>query len=174
VTVSNCSNNFGPYQHPEKLIPLMILNMLQGRSLPVYGDGANIRDWLQVEDHCRGIEAILEQGRLGEMYNIGGHGEMSNLELVRSLCAIMDEKRPESPHVPHESLIQYVTDRPGHDFRYAIDTSKMQTELGFAPSRDFSENLRSCVEWYLDNLEWCEALLQNADFQQWLERHYSR
>jgi dTDP-glucose 4,6-dehydratase len=174
VTISNCSNNFGPYQYPEKLIPLMILNMLQGKALPIYGKGANIRDWLHVEDHCRGIEAILDGGRIGQMYNIGGHGEKTNLDLVHEVCAIMDEKRPDSPYVPHASLIRHVTDRPGHDFRYAIDTRKIESELGVAPSTDFGSNLMGCVDWYLEHLEWCETVLEDRKFQDWVDIQYDR
>jgi len=172
VTISNCSNNFGPFQYPEKLIPLMILNMLQGKTLPVYGDGTNIRDWLHVEDHCRGIETILDRGRVGQMYNIGGHGEKTNLELVHDLCTIMDEKRPDSPLVPHSSLIRYVADRPGHDFRYAIDARKMKTELGSVPEKDFHSHLEDCVDWYLEHLSWCNGVFQDSDFQDWVYIHY--
>ena len=157
VTISNGSNTFGPRQYPEKLIPLTVLNMLQGRPTPVYGDGSNIRDWLHVSDHCRGIQAVIERGRVGEMYCIAGRTEVSNLELVRSIAVVMDELRPESESVPHSSLIRFVQDRRGHDLRYALDTSKIERQLGFQPSCDFPSSLRECVMWYLEHQDWMHS-----------------
>lgn len=151
---TNCSNNYGPYQFPEKLIPLMILNCLEGKPLPVYGDGAQIRDWLYVGDHCRAIRAVLSRGRLGEVYNVGGDSEKKNLDVVTAICAAVDALRPGLPHTPCTSLITYVKDRPGHDRRYAIDFSKIQDELGWRPSLSFEEGITQTVSWYLDHAEW--------------------
>jgi dTDP-glucose 4,6-dehydratase len=164
--ITNCSNNYGPYQFPEKLIPLMILNALEGKPLPIYGDGQNVRDWLFVEDHCRAIALVLEQGKPGETYNVGGGAERNNLWLVQQLCAILDELNPDSSHTPHANLITYVTDRPGHDRRYAIDFSKLQRELGWSPQEDIESGLRKTVNWYLLNSAWCEAVTsQNYERQ---------
>lgn len=151
---TNCSNNYGPFQFPEKLIPLMILNCLEGKPLPVYGDGAQIRDWLYVGDHCRAIRAVLSRGRLGEVYNVGGDCEMKNVEVVNAICKAVDTLRPGLPHAPCTSLITYVKDRPGHDRRYAIDFSKIQVELGWRPSLSFDEGMTRTVAWYLDHAEW--------------------
>jgi dTDP-glucose 4,6-dehydratase len=156
VLITNCSNNYGPYQFPEKLIPLMTLNALEGKRLPVYGDGQNIRDWLYVEDHARALWRVLEAGRPGETYNIGGESERTNLEVVRAICVAVDELRPELPHGPSETLIKYVTDRPGHDRRYAIDTTKVRRELGWCPAEDFASGLRRTVRWYAENEGWVE------------------
>ena len=156
--ITNCSNNYGPCQFPEKLIPLMILNALEGKPLPIYGDGQNIRDWLFVEDHCRAIRLVLNQGRPGETYNVGGGAERNNLWLVQQLCKILDELRPDSPHAPHLNLVTYVKDRPGHDRRYAIDFSKLNQELGWSPQEDIESGLRKTVQWYLDNPNWCQAV----------------
>ena len=150
--VTNCSNNYGPYQFPEKLIPLMILNALEGKPLPVYGEGNNIRDWLYVEDHCRALELVLEKGKPGETYNIGGNSEKTNLEVVRKICEIMDQLHPEGR--PHERLITFVEDRPGHDFRYAMDTSKIRWQLGWQPKESFESGLYKTVKWYLENRRW--------------------
>lgn len=158
VLITNCSNNYGPFQFPEKLIPLMILNALEGKPLPVYGDGQNIRDWLFVEDHCRAIRAVLSRGRLGEVYNIGGDCERANLEIVKSICRIVDRLRPGLPHSPCESLIKFVKDRPGHDRRYAIDASKIQRELGWKPRQNFETGLELTVRWYLENPRWVERV----------------
>ena len=158
VLTTNCSNNYGPYQFPEKLIPLMILNALAGKSLPVYGDGMQIRDWLYVEDHCRAILKVLDQGKLGETYNIGGHNEMANLNIVHILCALLDELRPRSDGKLYTEQITYVTDRPGHDRRYAIDAGKIGRELGWQPQETFDTGIRKTVEWYLANLTWCERI----------------
>jgi len=162
VLTTNCSNNYGPYQFPEKLIPLMILNAMAGKPLPIYGDGGNVRDWLYVEDHCRAIWRVLEKGEPGEVYNVGGNSERTNLEVVDTLCALLDELLPESPHRPHAQLKTYVTDRPGHDRRYAIDASKIKRELGWEPQESFESGLRSTVNWYLQNPEWCERVTDGS------------
>ena len=151
---TNCSNNYGPFQFPEKLIPLMILNACEGKNLPIYGDGANIRDWLHVEDHCRGILAVLEKGRVGETYCIGGDSEKTNLEVVDTICEALDKDRPQ--HAPHQNLKIFVKDRPGHDRRYAIDFSKIQNELGWEPRFSFEEGMAQTVDWYLTHSEWCD------------------
>lgn len=158
VVTSNCSNNYGPYQFPEKLIPVVILAALEGRPIPVYGKGENVRDWLYVEDHAAALRRILETGRLGETYNVGGHNELTNIGLVRLLCRLMDELCPDSPYAPHEGLITFVTDRPGHDLRYAIDAGKIERELGWRPSVTVEEGLRRTVRWYLGNRAWWEAI----------------
>jgi dTDP-glucose 4,6-dehydratase len=152
--ITNCSNNYGPYQFPEKLIPLMILNALEGKPLPVYGDGQNVRDWLFVEDHCRALRLVAEKGAPGETYNIGGNSERANLDVVKLICRIVDHLRPDLPHFPCESLINFVADRPGHDRRYAIDAGKIRRELGWEPQRSFEEGLAATVAWYLENSEW--------------------
>ncbi len=156
--ISNCSNNYGPYQFPEKLIPVVILAALEGRPIPVYGRGNNVRDWLFVEDHATALLKILESGVPGETYNVGGSNECSNIDLVRLLCRLMDELLPQSPHRPHENLIEFVTDRPGHDLRYAINSSKIERELGWRPSVGFEEGLRRTLIWYLENRWWWEAI----------------
>jgi dTDP-glucose 4,6-dehydratase len=156
VVTTNCSNNYGPYQFPEKLIPLVTLNALEGKPLPIYGKGENIRDWLYVDDHASALRLTLEKGVPGETYNIGGHNEKTNLEVVNTLCAVLDELVPGSPHTPHASLITYVTDRPGHDRRYAIDAGKIASELGWTPNETFESGLRKTIQWYLDNGEWCQ------------------
>jgi dTDP-glucose 4,6-dehydratase len=153
---TNCSNNYGPYQFPEKLIPLMILNACEGKSLPIYGDGANIRDWLHVEDHCRGILAVLEKGRVGETYCIGGDSEKTNLEVVDTICGALDKDRP--TNAPHEKLKTFVKDRPGHDRRYAIDFSKIKNELGWEPRYSFEDGMAQTVNWYLSNSKWCDNI----------------
>jgi dTDP-glucose 4,6-dehydratase len=156
--ITNCSNNYGPYQFPEKLIPLMILNALEGRPLPVYGDGQNIRDWLFVEDHCRAIRSVLFRGTPGEVYNIGGSCERTNLEVVRAICDTVDRLRPDLPHAPCSSLLTFVKDRPGHDKRYAIDSSKIRRQLGWQPLQNFESGLALTVQWYLDNAPWIERI----------------
>jgi dTDP-glucose 4,6-dehydratase len=162
VLTTNCSNNYGPCQFPEKLVPLMIHNALTGKPLPVYGDGKQIRDWLYVEDHCRAILTVLEKGRLGEVYNIGGNNEKANLEMVYTLCSLLDEMVPDSAHRPHQSLIQFVDDRPGHDRRYAIDSGKIQRELGWTPKETFDTGLRKTIRWYLENQTWVERVMSGA------------
>lgn len=164
--ITNCSNNYGPYQFPEKLIPLMILNALAGKPLPIYGDGKNVRDWLYVEDHCRAISLVLAQGTPGETYNVGGNAERDNLWLVNELCTILNELLPDSPHCPHQQLIQFVRDRPGHDRRYAIDFSKLAHQLGWQPQEDIQSGLRRTVQWYLDNQSWCQTVTADKYQQQ--------
>jgi dTDP-glucose 4,6-dehydratase len=160
--ITNCSNNYGPYQFPEKLIPLMINNALEGKPLPIYGKGDNIRDWLFVDDHARALRTVLETGVVGEVYNIGGFNEHTNLDVVHTLCEILDELLPESAHVPHKNLIEFVTDRPGHDQRYAIDATKIEKELGWTPDETFKTGIRKTVEWYLNNRQWCENVLDGS------------
>ncbi|MBC8284730.1 MAG: dTDP-glucose 4,6-dehydratase [Nitrospinae bacterium] len=162
VLTTNCSNNYGPYQFPEKLLPLMIQNALKGKPLPIYGDGKQIRDWLFVEDHCQAILRVLEKGKLGQVYNIGGHNEKSNLEVVNAICTLLDELVPDSKFCPHKDLIQYVTDRPGHDRRYAIDATKIQNELGWKPQESFETGLRKTVQWYLNNENWVSRVMSGA------------
>lgn len=170
--MTNCSNNYGPYHFPEKLIPLMCINILMGKPLPVYGDGQNVRDWLYVVDHCEAIATVITQGTPGETYNIGGHSEVKNIDLVRLLCDLMDELAPELPVTPAQSLITFVKDRPGHDRRYAIDTSKIQRELGWKPSVTLEEGLRRTVQWYLANADWWQPLL-SAEYQAYYEQVYA-
>lgn len=166
VVITNCSNNYGPYQFPEKLIPLMILNALEGKSLPVYGDGRQVRDWLYVEDHAQALVQVVLEGQVGETYNIGGHNEMSNLEVVTTICSILDELVPEHPSGigRYEELIEFVEDRPGHDLRYAIDAGKIELELGWVPDESFETGIRKSVEWYLENREWCQHV-QDGSYQ---------
>lgn len=162
VLTTNCSNNYGPYQFPEKLLPLMINKAFSGEPLPIYGDGKQIRDWLYVEDHCRAILEVLEKGTVGQVYNIGGHNEKTNLDVVETLCEILDEMVPDSPHRPHKDLISFVEDRPGHDRRYAIDAGKIKKELGWVPQESFETGLRKTARWYLDNKNWTERVLSGA------------
>ena len=162
MLVTNCSNNYGPYQFPEKLIPLMILNALEGKPLPVYGDGQNVRDWLHVEDHCRALRRVLEAGRPGETYNIGGNSERTNLAVVETICDLVDASRPGLAHAPCRSLMRFVKDRPGHDRRYAIDASKIARELGWSPAQGFEEGLRRTVQWYLENPRWIERVASGS------------
>jgi dTDP-glucose 4,6-dehydratase len=159
IVTSNSSNNYGPYQFPEKLIPLMIVRALAGQPLPVYGDGGNVRDWLYVEDHADALLAVLERGRVGEAYNIGGNAEMRNIDLVRLLCGILDRHAPDSPHAPHERLIAFVPDRPGHDRRYAIDCRKITEELGWRPRHSIADGLEKTVRWYLENRAWWQGIV---------------
>lgn len=170
--ITNCSNNYGPYQFPEKLIPLMISNALQGKALPVYGDGQQVRDWLYVGDHVSALRVVLEQGRVGETYNIGGGNQRSNLEVVTTVCALLDELVPNSAFRPHLQLVKYVTDRPGHDRRYAIDARKLEGELGWRAMESFETGLRKTVEWYLANAAWVENVTSGA-YQQWMAQNYS-
>lgn len=158
VLITNCSNNYGPYQFPEKLIPLVILNAIEGRPLPVYGDGLNVRDWLFVEDHCSAIETVLARGVIGECYNVGGNNERTNIEIVRTICSSVDKLCPGLPHAPCESLITYVRDRPGHDRRYAIDASKIAAELDWTPRQDFTAGIELTVRWYLENSDWVQRV----------------
>ncbi|MFC5569643.1 dTDP-glucose 4,6-dehydratase [Lysobacter yangpyeongensis] len=162
VLTTNCSNNYGPYQFPEKLIPLVIARALAGVSLPVYGDGANVRDWLYVGDHCAAIRRVLEAGRVGECYNVGGDAERRNIDVVKAICALLDQRRPLADGRAHESLITYVADRPGHDRRYAIDAGKLRGELGWAPAVTFEQGLERTVQWYLDNQPWVQRVLDGS------------
>ena len=162
VTISRCSNNYGPYHFPEKLIPLIIANALEGKELPVYGEGKNVRDWLYVEDHCKAIDLILENGRLGEVYNIGGHNEKTNLEVVKTVLKILGKS---------EDLIRFVKDRPGHDMRYAIDPTKIRNELGWYPETTFEEGIKKTIQWYLDNRQWWENII-NGDYMKYYEKMY--
>lgn len=172
VTISNCSNNYGPYQFPEKLIPLMILNGITGKSLPVYGRGAQIRDWLHVEDHCAAIYQILKNGKEGETYCIGGDNQPTNLEIVLTICEILDEKLPKKEGAAHKDQIKYVADRPGHDFRYDINTTKIEQELGWKPSHTLRKGLEDTVDWYLSHPDWVDSVLQKDDFSGWLTANY--
>lgn len=158
ILITNCSNNYGPYQFPEKLIPLIILNALEAKPLPVYGNGLNVRDWLYVEDHCSAIRTVLEKGKIGEKYNVGGNYEKTNIEIVQTICRLLDKVRPSASKKPYESLITYVDDRPGHDLRYAIDSSKIQKELGWLPSETFESGIAKTLDWYLNNLDWCNKV----------------
>ena len=173
VLITNCSNNYGPYHFPEKLIPLMILNALQGKKLPVYGNGQQIRDWLFVEDHARALYKVVTEGVIGETYNIGGHNEKSNLEVVHAICDLLEELAPIKPTeiAQYKDLITYVKDRPGHDVRYAIDATKIKNELGWIPEESFETGLRKTVEWYLKNTEWVEHV-QSGAYQSWLAKQY--
>ena len=164
MLTTNCSNNYGPFQFPEKLIPLIIQKALAGEKLPVYGDGMQVRDWLYVEDHCRAILKVLETGKVGEVYNVGGHNEMANLDVVKTICELLDEMTPDAPHKPHASLIHFVKDRPGHDRRYAIDAGKLQRELGWKPEETFKTGIRKTIQWYLDNREWVQRV-SSGDYQ---------
>jgi dTDP-glucose 4,6-dehydratase len=172
VVTTNCSNNYGPYQFPEKLIPLMILNACQGRPLPVYGDGQNVRDWLYVEDHCRAIRTVLAGGRAGDTYCIGGLKEKHNLEIVETLCRLLDELRPNDPVVPHKSLVTFVKDRPGHDRRYAMDTRKIASELNWHPVETFETGIRKTVRWYLEHEDWVQDVTSGS-YRQWMAKQYA-
>lgn len=172
ILLTNCSNNYGPRQFPEKLIPLMILTALERKPLPVYGQGTNIRDWLHVDDHCTAIARVLEAGQVGRTYNIGGHAERTNLEVVRAVCAILDDVRP-SAQGPYADLITFVTDRPGHDFRYAIDSSRIESELGWRPAHRFDTGLRDTVRWYLENSAWVEHV-RSGGYREWMDINYGR
>ncbi|UJD95327.1 dTDP-glucose 4,6-dehydratase [Lelliottia amnigena] len=169
VIVTNCSNNYGPYHFPEKLIPLVILNALQGKPLPIYGKGDQIRDWLYVEDHARALYAVVNNGKVGETYNIGGYNEKKNIEVVQTICQILDEIKPQA--TPYDKLITFVADRPGHDRRYAIDAGKITRELGWKPEETFESGIKKTVTWYLNNLEWVENITSGV-YQDWINQHY--
>ena len=171
VLTTNCSNNYGPLHSPEKLIPLMIVNALAGKNLPVYGDGMQVRDWLYVRDHCSAIRRVLEAGRLGETYNVGGWNEKPNIEIVNTVCALLDELRPRADGQSYKTQITYVTDRPGHDRRYAIDARKIERELGWKPAETFDTGIRKTVQWYLDNPEWV-AQVQSGAYREWVQKQY--
>jgi dTDP-glucose 4,6-dehydratase len=172
VLTTNCSNNYGPFQFPEKLIPLVILHALNGKPIPVYGDGLNVRDWLYVADHCEAIRTVLKRGRPGETYNIGGSNEIKNLDVVNTICSVLDELRPTDPVVPHKNLITFVKDRPGHDRRYAMDASKIQSKLGWHPKETFESGMRKTIQWYLDNDAWIQSVTSGA-YRQWMATQYS-
>jgi dTDP-glucose 4,6-dehydratase len=171
VLTTNCSNNYGPFHFPEKLIPLMIVNAQAGKSLPVYGDGQQIRDWLYVTDHCSAIRRVLEAGQLGEVYNVGGWNEKPNLDIVHTVCALLDELKPRADGQPYKEQITYVTDRPGHDRRYAIDARKIEQQLGWKPAETFETGIRKTVQWYLDNPDWV-ANVQSGDYRDWVSKQY--
>ena len=172
VLTTNCSNNYGPYHFPEKLIPLMIVNALAGKALPVYGDGLQVRDWLYVKDHCSAIRRVLEAGRPGEVYNVGGWNEKPNIEIVKTVCTLLDEMRPKADGQPYSTQITYVKDRPGHDRRYAIDASKIQRELGWKPAETFETGIRKTIAWYLANPDWV-AHVQSGAYRQWVQTQYA-
>jgi len=172
VLTTNCSNNYGPHQFPEKLIPLIILNACAGKPLPVYGDGQNVRDWLYVEDHCRAIRTVLSNGRVGETYNIGGRSEKKNLEIIGAICELLDELRPNDPAVPHSKLITFVKDRPGHDRRYAMDTSKIERELNWRPLETFESGIHKTVRWYLEHEDWVRDVTSGS-YRQWMAKNYA-
>jgi dTDP-glucose 4,6-dehydratase len=173
ISISNCSNNYGPRQFPEKLIPLMILNATSGKPLPIYGDGMQIRDWLYVDDHCEALWKVATQGKVGETYCIGGDNQPANIEIVRTICQILDELQPDSPFTPHEQLMTFVPDRPGHDRRYDIDISKINRELGWQPRHDLQQGLLATVRWYLEHPEWVAAITQQSDYNGWLQKNYA-
>ncbi len=172
VLTTNCSNNYGPHQFPEKLIPLMILNACGGKPLPVYGDGENVRDWLYVEDHCRAIRTVLSHGRVGETYNIGGRSEKKNLEIIGAICQLLDEMRPNDPAIPHSKLVTFVKDRPGHDRRYAMDTRKIERELNWQPVETFETGVRKTVCWYLEHEDWVRDVTSGS-YRQWMAKNYA-
>lgn len=172
MLTTNCSNNYGPYHFPEKLIPLMIVNALAGKPLPVYGDGQQIRDWLYVKDHCSAIRRVLEAGRLGETYNVGGWNEKANIEIVKSVCALLDDMQPRADGQPYSAQITYVKDRPGHDRRYAIDATKIERELGWKPAETFETGIRKTVAWYLEHAEWVKNV-QSGAYREWLDTNYA-
>jgi len=171
VLITNCSNNYGPYHFPEKLIPLVILNALAGRPLPVYGDGRQVRDWLYVKDHCSAIRRVLEAGRVGQTYNVGGGNERTNLDVVRTLCALLDELRPRPDGLSYAQQITFVPDRPGHDRRYAVDAGKLERELGWRPAETFESGIRKTVQWYLDHPDWVRGVASGA-YRQWIDTQY--
>lgn len=174
LVTTNCSNNYGPLQFPEKLIPLVIANALAGKPLPIYGDGQQVRDWLYVKDHCSGLRRVLEAGRVGETYNIGGWNERPNLAVVTEICALLDALRPRTDGIPYKQLITFVQDRPGHDRRYAIDALKISKELGWRPAETFDTGLRKTVQWYLDHGQWVQDIIDGAHHRSWIDKHYAR
>ena len=172
VTISNCSNNYGPYQFPEKMIPLMILNAVEGKPLPVYGEGRNVRDWLYVTDHCKAVWKIMKQGTRGETYNIGGQCEMANIDLVNHICDLLDEMLPQPDKAPRRELITFVKDRPGHDLRYAINFNKLTNQLGWLPDESFETGIKKTIQWYLNNPAWVEQVKSGEYYQSWMKQHY--
>jgi dTDP-glucose 4,6-dehydratase len=173
VTISNCSNNYGPYQFPEKLIPLMILHAIEGQPLPVYGQGVNVRDWLYVADHCRAVWRVMQRGRRGRVYNVGGRCEMANIDTVSRICDLIDEILPDSALRPRRELITFVKDRPGHDLRYAIDCSRIENELDWRPLESFETGLRKTISWYIDHQDWVERV-RSGEYQTWVRQHYGQ
>lgn len=171
ITISNCSNNYGPFQFPEKLIPLIILNALEGKPLPVYGDGKNIRDWLYVKDHCKAVWKIMRKGNRGKTYNIGGRCEMRNIDVVRKICDLLDEIEPGPGNKPRSNLIAFVKDRPGHDLRYAIDFSKLEKELGWVPDESFETGIKKTIKWYISNQKWVNRV-KSGEYKSWMKQHY--
>jgi len=172
ITITNCSNNYGPNQFPEKLIPLMILNAIEGKPLPIYGDGQQIRDWLYVEDHCRAIWTVIEGGKPGDTYNVGGENQPTNLEIVQEICRILDRDQPDSQFVPHEQLIEYVTDRPGHDRRYAMNINKIKAEVDWIPKVSLKDGLELTVAWYMENSDWVKKIRDQQEYQSWMKNNY--
>ena len=172
-TITNCTNNYGPYQFPEKLIPLIILNALEGKALPVYGDGQQVRDWLHVEDHCEAIHLVLTKGHTGDSYNIGGGNQPTNLTIVETICDVLDELRPDSEFGSHRELISFVKDRPGHDRRYAMDIEKINRKLGWQPRHSLKDGLQETIEWYLGQEDWISAIRKQQEYQSWLDKNYS-
>jgi dTDP-glucose 4,6-dehydratase len=171
ITISNCSNNYGPYQFPEKLVPLIILNAIDGKSLPIYGDGRNVRDWLYVRDHCTAIWTVMKNGKTGETYNVGGDSEMENIAIVEILCDILDEKNRLSDNRTRRDLITFVDDRPGHDWRYAIDFTKLNRELNWSPEATLETGIRDTIQWYLNNRKWVDRV-KSGEYQNWIKTHY--
>ena len=171
VITTNCSNNYGPYQFPEKLIPLVIINALSGKPLPIYGDGQQVRDWIYVKDHCNAISCVLQKGHIGEVYNIGGWNEKPNIEIVNYICDILDKLQPKSDRNSYRNQIKFVSDRPGHDRRYAIDANKISNELEWKPEESFESGIKKTVQWYLDNITWVKNV-QNGSYQEWINKHY--
>jgi dTDP-glucose 4,6-dehydratase len=171
--ITNCSNNYGPFQFPEKLIPLVILNATSGKHIPVYGDGQQIRDWLYVEDHCAALLQVLQQGMIGQTYNIGGSNQPTNLHIIQTICSILDRKISNSPFKPHQDLITFIKDRPGHDRRYAMDISKIQSELGWSPQESLQSGLEKTIDWYLSHKSWVDNISARPDFKSWITDHYS-
>jgi len=174
ISITNCSNNYGPYQYPEKLIPVIITNCLLGKPIPVYGDGRQIRDWLYVEDHCEAIYQVMRHGKTGETYNVGGNNQPTNLEIIQQICSILDDQLPDSPYTPHSQLISFVKDRPGHDRRYAMDISRIKAELGWQPKENLITGLQKTVDWYLANLNWVEMIRSDAEYSNWMDKNYGK
>ncbi len=172
VTISNCSNNYGPYQFPEKLIPLMILNALEGKPLPVYGDGKNVRDWLYVKDHCKAVWEIMKRGKRGQTYNVGGRCEMQNIDVVKTICDLLDTMVPMPGSLPRKNLISFVKDRPGHDQRYAVDFSKIEKDLGWTPDESFETGIKKTIKWYIDNKGWTDRV-KSGEYMSWIDKQYN-